>query len=268
MNLVDSALRGAQQDGPPAPVPREAALVVGAGGALGSALLAQALVAGRFLRVAALTSTPLATSLRGLVPLAAARLEAGDAAGATLAFVVFERARFSNRRDEAFVMPAGTELPALAAALRRAGVRRLVVVVPHAPALLPHSLRAGFASHDEAAVAALGFDQLVFVRAAQSAAAATLASRIERFVAWWFSQLRWMVPEREQPLRAVQLAELAVRLAGRLPLARPGTRVLAQDTAWALAREAGADAIDVWLGVAPSAAADGAAGGAADGAPG
>ncbi len=250
MKLVESALGGARQGGPPAPAPREAALVVGAGGVLGSALLAQALVAGRFLHVAALATAPLASSLRGLLALTVARLEAGDAAGATLAFVVFERERFSNRRDEAFVMPASPELPALAAALRRAGVRRLVVVVPHAPALLPHSLRAGFASHDEAAVAALGFDHLVFVRAAQTAAGATLASRIERFVAWWFSQLRWMVPEREQPLRAAQLAELAVRLAGRLPLARPGTRVLAQDTAWALAREAGTDAIDAWLGVA------------------
>ena len=40
-------------------------------------------------------------------------------------------------------------------------------LLPHAPALLPQSLRAGLASLDEQALAALGFEHLVFVRPAQ-----------------------------------------------------------------------------------------------------
>jgi hypothetical protein len=85
---------------------------------------------------------------------------------------VFERERHSNGRDDAFLRPDASELLARAEALRAAGVRRLLVVVPHAPALLPHALKAGFASRDEGAVAALGFEHLVFVRAAQTAGAA------------------------------------------------------------------------------------------------
>jgi hypothetical protein len=128
-------------------------------------------------------------------------------------------------------------------------VRRLLVVVPHAPALLPHALKAGFASRDEGAVAALGFEHLVFVRAAQTAGAADGGSVLERFAAWWLAQLRWMVPSADQPVRAVRLAQLVVQLAARLPGAPQGTRVLppevlqqaaqADDAALALDRVAG-----------------------------
>jgi hypothetical protein len=276
VNPLEAALRGARgvrhdpaAAATPAPAAaaalplRGSALVVGAGGALGSALLASALVAGRFVRVLALVAGPLASALRGLVPLAAERLRAAGSAeagtpaavdiGAETAFVVFERERFSNRRDAAFVQPEPGSLVVLAAQLRRAGVRRLLVVVPHAPALLPRSLAAGFASRDEAAVAALGFEQLVFVRAAQQGARAALGSRIERFVAWWFSQLRWMVPERERALLAATLAEVVVRLATRLPLARPGTRVLAPESTWQLAQATGDAAFDAWLDLVPPA---------------
>ena len=166
------------------------------------------------------------------------------------AIVVFERQRHSNGRDDAFVMPDPTELPALARQLHGRGVRRLLVVVPHAPALLPQALSHGLASLDEAAVAALGFEQLVFLRASQSALASPQGNRLERFAAWWLSQLAWMVPQRQQPVRAVVLARCVVQLARLLPLLAPGTRVIAPETLWrwaqheegldvALARELG-----------------------------
>jgi hypothetical protein len=164
------------------------ALVVGAGGRLGSALLAESLVAGRFRHVGAVARSVLTSSLRGLDLLPEAALRGGDARGAEVAFVVFERERHSNGRDDAFLQPDPDDLPALARALRAGGVRRVVVVVPHAPMLLPQALRHGFASHAEREVAGLGFDQLVFIRAAQFAADRSAVSWLRRFAAWWLSE--------------------------------------------------------------------------------
>jgi hypothetical protein len=254
---LGQALRGAQREGPRAPAGPSAttALVVGAGGRLGSALLAEALVAGRFAGVQALVAGPLASALRGFVPLDADALRDGGPLAAELAFLVFERRRFSNGRDDAFVMPEPAELLSLARALHAGGVRRLLVVVPHLPALLPQALKAGFATRDEAAVAALGFEQLLFVRAAQDAMAARSGSRLERFADWWLSQLRWMVPQREQALRAPVLARVVVALARRLVAAPPGTRVVPPELLWQAAQpEADTDALfDAWLlGTAPA----------------
>ena len=75
---------------------------------------------------------------------------------ADTAVIVFERARRSNGRDEAFMQPEPEQLVELAMQLRAGGVRRLLVVVPHAPALLPQALKAGLATLDEGRVAALG----------------------------------------------------------------------------------------------------------------
>lgn len=215
----------------PSLAPLEPVLVVGAGGALGSALLAEALGGGRFASVSALTEAPLGSALRGLQPLPSAVLARRPPVPleATTAFVVFERERHANGRDAAFTRPEPTELPALAAALRTRGVRRLVVVVPHVPALLPQALAHGFADETERAVAALGFEHLVFLRAAGHADGPRAASAIERFAAWWLSQLRWMVPDTQKPLGSAALAAVLVELARRLPLAPPGTRVIAQE---------------------------------------
>ncbi len=233
MDIVEQALRGGATLAASPLVRRQTVLIVGAGGTLGSAILAEALVGGRFQRVAALVAGPLSSAVRGFDALPAAALDDPPTPlAAELAFVVFERARHSNRRDEAFVQPDPAALLVLARQLHARGVRRLLVVLPHAPALLPSALKAGFASLAEAAVAALGFEQLVFVRAAQTSGGAASGSRIERFARWWLSQLRWMVPAQEQPVRAVKLAALVVRLAQRLPAATPGTRVLPPERLW------------------------------------
>ena len=255
-DLLQHALRGASQAAA-APLPRlQRALVVGAGGTLGSAVLAEALVAGRFQQVAAVVAGPLTSALRGLQACSVQALLDGDAdVQADVAFLVFERARHSNGRDDAFFQPDPAQLLALAQGLHAAGVRRLLVVVPHAPALLPHALKAGFASQAEGAVAALGFEQLVFLRAAQGGGAAAAGSLLQRFAAWWLGQLQWMVPQREQPVRAVVLAALAVQLAQLLPAARPGTRVLPPETLWLAAQGSrdgaaagGLPVLAAWLG--------------------
>jgi hypothetical protein len=176
--------------------------------------------------VFAVVAGPVASAVRGFEPLPAAALHAGARHGAQLAFVVFERARRCHGRDEAFVQPLPDELPALARRLHAGGVRRLIVVVPHAPALLPQALKHGFASSAEAEVAALGFEHLVFVRAAQASVGAAAGGALRRLAGWWLQQLQGMVPAPEQPLRTPLLAARLVLLALRLPRAPPGTRVL------------------------------------------
>jgi hypothetical protein len=253
------AVNRGRAEGAPAPQRLAHAVVLGAGGRLGSALLAEALVAGRFASVQAWVATPaaqFASALRGLVPLTQARWEAVGGAidppsppaslGADVAFIVFERERFSNGRDDAFVMPDPEALLPMARRLHEGGVRRLLVLLPHAASMLPQALAAGLASHDEAAIADLGFEHLVFFRPSLDSAAAAGAHAdgargrpglLQRLATWWLSQLRWMVPEREQPLRATVLARLAVLVARLLPLAPQGTRVLPQSLLWQLARD-------------------------------
>jgi len=273
MDPLFEALRGAQQLPAPAPAmpaaqpaPAQRLLVVGAGGKLGAAVLEQALAAGRFAAVQALVAEPLTLAVAGLQALQAADIESAASPGAQApacgsegalkiadtGVIVFERQRHSNGRDAAFVQPQPEALVALAHGLRLAGMLRLLVVLPHSPALLPHALAHGLASLDEAAVAALGFEQLVFFRAAQHGSALASAGAMQRLAGWWLSQLRWMVPAQDQPLRADSLAACVVQLARCLPTASQGTRVLAPSTLWPMTRPGVDLALELqrWLGAA------------------
>lgn len=267
MDLLQQALRGATQPGTPnegpGAVPRLGTLlVVGGGGAVGSAVLEQALVAGRFARVLALVDEALVSTLRGLAPLSAQALWAQEPIapglphrllGADCAVVIFERQRHSNGRDDAFTQPMVAQLAALARVLRQGGVRDLMVVVPHAPALLPQALAQGLATLDETAVAALGFEHLVFIRAAQELTERPAASGLHRVAQWCLAQLRFMVPNAEQPLRSTTLASAVVALARLLPMAPTGTRVLAPQVLWPMAQDPARlpDALRAWLHGSP-----------------
>lgn len=245
MDPLLSALRGALKA--PLPLSRQRnLLLLGAGGVLGAAVLAEALVVGRFARVQAVVERPLESALRGLTPLPRAELASTRSVVVSdcTAVLVFERQRHSNGRDAAFVRPEVSDLLPWARSLRGQGVTRLIVVVPHAPALLPHALRYGLATLDEAAVQALGFEHLLFLRAAQHAGPLRTGSPLQRLAGWWLSQLRWMVPQQEQPLRAAQLAACVVALAQGLVDTVPATRVLATD---ALRTGNAADAAAQWL---------------------
>ena len=246
MDVLAHALRGAAALRRAPPARAEALLVVGGGGVLGAAVLARALACGRFGRVQALVARELASAMRGFEPLPYSVL--GAPLRADTAVIVFERARRNNGRDDAFVQPQPQELAALAMQLRAGGVRRLLALVPHAPALLPQALKAGLASLDEGQVAALGFEQLLFVRAAQASAGTVAGGWAQRLAATWLAQMAWMVPQREQPVRAVRLAELVVELAWRLPQAATATRVLPPDLLWQAAQAPDSGAwLAAWL---------------------
>ncbi len=131
--------------------------------------------------------------------------------------------------------------------------------------MLPQALAGGLATHDEAAVAGLGFEHLVLLKPSQDAKSVQAGGRLEGFAQWWLAQLRWMIPQREQPLRAVVLARLAVALARVLPVAAPGTYVVPQSLLWQLAQDAdgGAAGWQAWLAGAEAGEAPAAAAGAA-----
>jgi hypothetical protein len=207
-------------------------IIIGAGGALGSALLAEMLARAGQGRVLALVDEKLNSALRSFVPLPRAQLLRADALPAGTALLVFERARHSNGRDDAFVQPQPDEMLPLARQLAACGVARLIVVVPHLPALLPGALRHGFASHDEAALATLGFEQLLILRPAQALALPGEQSGLAAFAQWWLSQLRWMIPQQQQPLRVVRLASLVAELALLLEQAPPGHRIVPAELLW------------------------------------
>jgi hypothetical protein len=245
-------------------------LLAGAGGPLGAAVLEQ-LLGGGFDGVQVLVDGAISPAMRGFVPVDAAALlddrgarpgaRAGAvarAASADTAVVVFDRTRHSHGREEVFHRPSPQAMPALCAALQAQGVARLLLVWPHAPGLLPQALKQGLASMDEQAVAAMGFEQLVFVRLAQSArsgpgrAAAPWPARLADAL---LSQLHWMVPQGDQPLRAATVAAVVATLARVVGSAPPGTRVMPPELLWQLARAPDTEAATAaWLhGVAPAA---------------
>jgi hypothetical protein len=153
------------------------------------------------------------------------------------------------------VRPDPLALPALAARLHDAGVRTLVLVVPHQPALLPMALQQGLASMDEAAVAALGFERLVFMRMAQASdgAVGSIRSAPQRLARRMLAQLHWMVPQREQAVRVDTVARVAAALASRLSHAAPGTRVLPAALLWQAAQQRDpAAVVQAWLDASAS----------------
>jgi hypothetical protein len=261
MDLLSHALQGAVRPSADTAAQRRSLLVLGAGGALGSLVLEQALACGRFSPVMAVVQAPLTSTVRGLAPLHWPAPDApAPASAAHTALIVFERERRSNGRDDAFVLPDPAELRAWAEALAARGTRRLLLVVPHAPSMLPAALKQGFANRDEQALAALGFEHLLILRPAQVAAAVAAAGegRLQRFAAWWLSQMRWMVPEGERALRAVKLAELVVELAALLDETPGGTRIVPPEllVRAAAPQTEAAQVLRQWLGAAaPRAAA-------------
>ena len=220
---VHHALGALSRKPPRAVAAPRRALVVGAAGALGAAVLEQLLATRRFDHVGALVGQAIQPAVHGFAPVHDDEIAVF---AADTALVVFDRQRCANGREAAFVKPDPQALPALAQQLHGAGVRHLIVVVPHTPSLLPMALQQGLASLDEAAVAALGFEQLVFMRMAQSERALQGLDAPRRLARWMLSQLHWMIPQREQPVRAETVARVAAALALQLPQAPQRTRVV------------------------------------------
>jgi hypothetical protein len=234
MKLVQEALRAGH--GPSQMPSRPPGLwMAGGGGALGSAVLEALLASRAFAPLRVLVTQGFHATMHGLQTQDVATLAAAAEAGLPLAVVVFDQARQANGREAAFWQPRPSELLPLAAALLGRGVRHLVVVLPYDMASLPQALKAGLASLDEQAVAALGFEHVAFVRTAQRPEARPRAG-LQRLADLVLAQLRLMVPQREQPVRSAKVAALVVELARQLPASPPGTRVMAPEWVWQAAQ--------------------------------
>jgi len=105
------------------------AFVVGAAGALGSAVLEQALAA--FERVRVLVDEPVTAAMRGFDPVPLSALDAGVLLHADTGFVVFDRERHAHGREAAFHRPQPDALPRLAHALHVAGVAHATLAQLH-----------------------------------------------------------------------------------------------------------------------------------------
>ena len=164
------ALAAANRPRPRASASQRRVLVLGGGGVLGSLVVERLLSGQRFAHVGVWTVQPLQPALRGLEPVPEADW---PAFAPDTAVVVFDRERHANGRDLAFGR----------AAAGRAGRRGRRSCTSSAwprwswwcrtrPGALPQALKAGLATLDEGAVAALGFRHLVFMRSAQAVTAA------------------------------------------------------------------------------------------------
>ncbi|MDM0115647.1 hypothetical protein QTI66_26085 [Variovorax sp. J22R133] len=232
------------------PVQRPAALgtllIAGATGALGNELVRRLAGTHRHAHTRVLAREPVKDGLRGVETL----LVQGPMHGwprvqADVALVSFDPPRLYHDRERALWTPQPEELPALAQWLHACGVRTLAIVQPHEQGRMPEALKRGLASMDEHAVAALGFDRLLFVRSARKPAAARFANPAERLAAWMLSISRYMVPSSEQPVRASKVAEF-VDVA--LRLAPPGVHVAAPEVVWQAAQGELDRVVRGWLG--------------------
>jgi hypothetical protein len=210
-------------------------LIAGATGVLGNEVLRRLAGAPGYGATQVLAREPITAGLRGVRALQISGNDplAWPRAEADIAIVLFDPPRLFYDRERALWTPRPEQLPALAAWLHASRVRTLAVVLPHAPGRLPEALKRGLASLDEQAVAALGFERLVFVRSAQPPAPGAGLNRLERLARWMLSIFKYMVPSSEQPVRAVKVADL-VALA--LRLAPPGIHVAAPELVWQAAQ--------------------------------
>lgn len=238
-------------------------LIAGAGGVLGAEVAHRLMGSPRYRQVQVLLHEPMQVAMREVTPLqVAATLQhdpppAGQpepadwpATSADVAVVMFEPPRVYYQRERAFWTPTPARLPSLAAWLHRTGVRDLLVLIPHDSGRLPQALQRGLANLDEEAVARLGFERILLLRAARAPAVTTKAPALARVATWMLGITRYMVPSGQLPLRATQLAPL-VELA--LALAPPGVHVLGPEVLYAAAQGEAHTILNAHFGLAPHA---------------
>ena len=216
--------------------PRQPRLVIaGATGALGNEVLRRLVGLQQFESTQVLAREPIKAGLRGV---AATVVPPGSPAGwpllpADIGLVMFDPPRLFHDRERALWTPQPEDLLEVAGWMRRSGVATLAVVLPHAQGRLPEALKRGLANLDEQAVAALGFERLLYVRSAQKAAAAAPGGFLPAVARWMLSTLKYMIPSSEQPVRAVKVAQF---VAAALQLAPPGIHIAAPEMVWRAAQ--------------------------------
>lgn len=233
------------------PAPTQASkarvLIAGATGATGEAVLVALAASPRVSRVDVLLQRPVTVALRhvhGLLvepdcPHPWPRVKADEGV------ILFDPPRSFHGREKALLPVRPEQLPAVARWMHGCGVRRLLVVLPHAQGRLPDALKRGLANLDEQAVAALGFEAVVFVRSAQAPSSARHRQALQRLAHAMLGVLHHLVPARQKPVSARRVAQFALNALERVP---PGLHVAAPERVWAAAQGDPAAVVSQWLG--------------------
>lgn len=213
--------------GTAAAAPGRSAVIFGACGATGEALLNELLSGDTYRQVAAVTRLPLPSTTRKLE----AYLQADDLRAFTLpatddAYLVIGEHNSFYRRDEGFRALSFDQLLAAAEAARAAGIARLAVVAPVAIYSHSSAFRNSLMNRAEYDLHALGFETLALVRPAAPEKFERHANWGKRIAAFVLRQLHGLMPEAYHPPTARSVARAA---AGALSQARPGLTVIDAD---------------------------------------
>ncbi|MBK8072691.1 MAG: hypothetical protein IPK34_12065 [Ramlibacter sp.] len=239
------ALRAATR--PAAPLAKAAPrlLVAGATGALGAEVVRLLAGGATAHATVVLAREPMTAGLRGVVPW---QVPDEDPAGwplqpVDIGLVLFDPPRLFHGRERALWVPQPAQLPEVAAWLHRCGAHTLAVVAPHDQGRLPEALKRGLASLDEHAVAALGFKRVLILRSARKPASVG-STGLARLAQAMLGVLRFMVPQSEQPVRAVSVARM---LASALREAPAGIHIASPQTVWQASQQGGEAVVREWL---------------------
>ena len=210
-------------------------LLAGATGALGEAMVTRLASSTAVRLLSVLVREPMVMGMRRVNDL---QLVGDDSAHWPLkpaddGWILMDPPRLFHGRERAMLAVQPADLRPIATWMRRCGVRRLVVVLPHAQGRLPEAIKRGLATLDEQAVATMGFDTVLLLRSAQPGPrAATAGSLLARLAAGMLGVLHYLVPTNQKPVRADGVARVA---SCALELAPPGIHVAAPELVWAAA---------------------------------
>jgi hypothetical protein len=239
------------------PLRRHRLLIAGAAGLLGNELVNQLSASAHIahtdlLARSAFAHMPPRVGAR-VVPQGLTWQAAFDGARWDVVVASFEPARSFYGREAALIVPTPAQLPAIARAAHAVGAHTLIVVMPHQAGSLPNALKAALAGFDELSLNDIGFKRLVVVRAAQTRSAGE-GSLMQRWAHWMLGIAKYMVPNAEQPVRAVKVAQwVAAAMDVLLQEDRAGVFVAPPEVVWQAAQvRAGGQTLDdvvrAWLG--------------------
>lgn len=185
------------------------ALVAGAVGRRGEALLNRVLASGDYREVVALADAPMALGVRGLrlAPLAA--LPPVDQAFVMVSEPGSQASRSFYGRDAPFVLVHQGNLLAVAQAAVAHGARRVVLVSPLPAWQQVGDFHRGLGDATELALAQLPIESLVVLRPVRDAARGA-RSLLERVAGVYLSLQLLMSPRSIQPLTSEQFARAAL----------------------------------------------------------
>jgi len=202
------------------------ALVAGAVGRQGEALLNRVLGAGDYADVVALAGAPMALGVRGLSLAAIDDLPPLDDVFILLSDPDDQWSRSYHGRDAAFVQVSADNCLRVAQAAVSAGAARLVLVSPMPAWQQVGHFHRGLANDAELALARLPLASLVVLRPVRESSARG-GSLLQRIVAGYLSLQLLMLPKSIEMFTSEKLARCAL---AAMRQARAGLEVFAADT--------------------------------------